>query len=184
MAQHTKNAIRQAFIALLNERSLDKISIKDIAERSSVNRNTFYYYYSDIYALVEDIFQIEIDRFLEKMRDYHSWQEAFRAATEFAFENKRAVYHLFGSENRETLEHYYHKVTFAAMASYVRGQAEGLPVNESDVQMVTEFYTAALAGLTIDWLHGGMKTDTDAYIDRLGYLLDGNIRRSLERSCR
>ena len=55
MAQHTKNAIRLAFIQLLNERPLDKISIKDIAEKSSVNRNTFYYYYADIFALVEDI---------------------------------------------------------------------------------------------------------------------------------
>ena len=45
MAQQTKNAIRRAFIQLLNERPLDKISIKDIAEKGAVNRNTFYYYY-------------------------------------------------------------------------------------------------------------------------------------------
>lgn len=56
MAQQTKNAIRRAFIQLLNERPLDKISIKDIAEKGAVNRNTFYYYYADIYALVEDFF--------------------------------------------------------------------------------------------------------------------------------
>ena len=59
MAVRTKQAIRQAFIELLNERPLDKISVKDIAERSTVNRNTFYYYYADIYALVEEIFQTE-----------------------------------------------------------------------------------------------------------------------------
>ena len=41
MAQQTKNAIRRAFIQLLNERPLDKISIKDIAEKGAVNRNTF-----------------------------------------------------------------------------------------------------------------------------------------------
>ena len=32
------------------------------------------------------------------------------------------------------------------------------------------------------WLQNGMKYDTDAYIDHLGHLLDGNIRRALERS--
>ena len=63
MAQQTKNAIRRAFIQLLNERPLDKISIKDIAEKGAVNRNTFYYYYADIYALVEDILQLEIQDF-------------------------------------------------------------------------------------------------------------------------
>ena len=84
MAQHTKNAIRLAFIQLLNERPLDKISIKDIAEKSAVNRNTFYYYYTDIFALVEDILQLEIEDFQAKMRRYDSWQEAFRDATAFA----------------------------------------------------------------------------------------------------
>ena len=91
MAVRTKQAIRQAFIELLNERPLDKISVKDIAERSTVNRNTFYYYYADIYALVDA-----------------SWEEAFREATAFVSENKRAVHHLFNSGNRNILEHYYH----------------------------------------------------------------------------
>ena len=117
MAVRTKQAIRQAFIELLNERPLDKISVKDIAERSTVNRNTFYYYYADIYALVEEIFQTETQLFMEKLRSYASWEEAFREATAFVSENKRAVHHLFNSGNRNILEHYYHKVTYAAMLS-------------------------------------------------------------------
>ena len=100
MAQQTKNAIRRAFIQLLNERPLDKISIKDIAETGAVNRNTFYYYYADIYALVEDILQLEIQDFQSKLRRYDSWQEAFRDATAFASQNKRAVYHLYNSGNQ------------------------------------------------------------------------------------
>ena len=68
MAVRTKQVIRQAFIELLNERPLDKISVKDIAERSTVNRNTFYYYYADIYALVEEIFQTETQLFMEKLQ--------------------------------------------------------------------------------------------------------------------
>ena len=34
MAQQTKNAIRRAFIQLLNERPLDKISIKTLRKRA------------------------------------------------------------------------------------------------------------------------------------------------------
>ena len=57
MALRTKNAIRRSFIELLAERPFDKISVRDIAERSEVTRNTFYYYYTDIYALAEDVFE-------------------------------------------------------------------------------------------------------------------------------
>ena len=184
MAVRTKQAIRQAFIELLNERPLDKISVKDIAERSTVNRNTFYYYYADIYALVEEIFQTETQLFMEKLRSYASWEEAFREATAFVSENKRAVHHLFNSGNRNILEHYYHKVTYAAMLSYVRGQAEGLNAAEEDIQALAQFYAAALSGMTADWLRGGMKSNVNDHIDRLGRLLEGNIRQALERSCR
>lgn len=184
MAQHTKNAIRLAFIQLLNEQPLDKISIKDIAEKSAVNRNTFYYYYADIYALVEDILQLEAEDFQSKMRRYNSWQEAFRDATDFAAKNKRAVYHLYNSGNQETLRRYYHKVTLTAMTSYVRDQAEGLDADEEDIRVLAEFYSAALSGLTVWWLQSGMKYDAEEYIDRLGVLLDGNIRHALEHSCK
>ena len=155
MAQQTKNAIRRAFIQLLNERPLDKISIKDIAEKGAVNRNTFYYYYADIYALVEDILQLEIEDFQSKLRRYDSWQEAFRDATAFATQNKRAVYHLYNSGNQETLRRYYHKVTLAAMTSYIRDQAEGLPADDEDIRVLSEFYAAALSGLTALWLQNG-----------------------------
>ena len=182
MAVRTKQAIRQAFIELLNERPLDKISVKDIAERSTVNRNTFYYYYADIYALVEEIFQTETQLFMEKLHSYASWEEAFREATAFVSENKRAVHHLFNSGNRNILEHYYHKVTYAAMLSYVRGQAEGLSAAEEDIQALAQFYAAALSGMTADWLRGGMKSNVNDHIDRLGRLLEGNIRQALERT--
>lgn len=67
MALRTKNAIRRSFIELLAERSFDKISVRDIAERSEVTRNTFYYYYTDIYALAEDVFESEIEKLSERV---------------------------------------------------------------------------------------------------------------------
>lgn len=69
MAQHTKRAIREGFLSLLNENSFDKITVLDIANRSSVNRNTFYYYYADIYALVDDVLRVETERIREA--DFH-----------------------------------------------------------------------------------------------------------------
>ena len=77
MALRTKNAIRRSFIELLAERPFDKISVRDIAERSEVTRNTFYYYYTDIYALAEDVFESEIEKLSERVEGYDSWQKAF-----------------------------------------------------------------------------------------------------------
>ena len=183
MALRTKNAIRRSFIELLAERPFDKISVRDIAERSEVTRNTFYYYYTDIYALAEDVFESEIEKLSAHVESYDSWQKAFLAATAFAAENKRMIQHLHNSAHRDILGRYYHKTILTGMLAYVRKEAEGLDVSENKIMALARFYTAALEGLTIEWVDAGMKGEPDSFLSDLGDMLDGNIRHSLERGC-
>lgn len=182
MAQFTKKAIIEGFVELLNERPFDKISVVDIAERCEVNRNTFYYYYTDVYALVDELFRTETQKIIEQNLECDSWQEAFMQATDFAQRNRRAIYHLYNSINRDRVEAYLYDVTLLGMESYIRAEAEGLDVSADDVHLLAVFYSAALLGLVSKWLRDGMKQDADFYISNLGRLLDGNIRSSLERS--
>ena len=183
MALRTKNAIRRSFVELLAERPFDKISVRDIAERSEVTRNTFYYYYTDIYALTEDVFESEVEKLSESIDSYDSWQKAFLAATAFAAENKRMILHLHNSAHRDILARYFHKTILTGMLSYVQKEAEGLDVSERKIMALARFYTAALAGLTVEWLDSGMKGAPDSFLADLGDMLDGNIRHSLERGC-
>ena len=88
MAQFTKKAIIDAFTELIGERPFDKITVKDIVTRCGVNRNTFYYYFEDIYALVDELFQLETQKILGTETDYASWQDAFLKAVAFARDNK------------------------------------------------------------------------------------------------
>lgn len=51
----TKNAIRTAFTALLAQKEINEISVKDIADKADINRKTFYYYYEGVYEVVDEI---------------------------------------------------------------------------------------------------------------------------------
>ncbi|RIP07912.1 TetR/AcrR family transcriptional regulator, partial [Staphylococcus gallinarum] len=51
----TKQAIKNAFIQLLNKKDLEKITIQDITELADINRGTFYLHYEDKYILFSDI---------------------------------------------------------------------------------------------------------------------------------
>ena len=66
MAQFTQRAIAESLIKLLNERPLDKITIKDIVEDCGINRNTFYYHFEDIPSLVKQILNAEAEKVLLK----------------------------------------------------------------------------------------------------------------------
>lgn len=182
MAQFTKTAIMTSFIELLNQRPFDKISVVDIAEKCGINRNTFYYYYTDVYALVDEVFRAETQKIVDTSHRCDSWQETFMQATGFARKNRQAIYHLYNSGARDRLEDYLYDGMFVVVEAFVDNQAEGLEVSADDKSALSTFYTAAMVGLVTKWLRGGMKEDADAYIASMGRLLDGNIRFTFEHS--
>lgn len=51
----SKKMIRTAFIELLSEKDISKITVVDIVERADLSRNTFYAHYQDVYAVLEEI---------------------------------------------------------------------------------------------------------------------------------
>ncbi len=55
MANFTKQAIKAAFLELLDEKPLNKISVRDIVERCGINRNSFYYHFQDSPSLLGEI---------------------------------------------------------------------------------------------------------------------------------
>jgi AcrR family transcriptional regulator len=55
--RRTQKLLREALIALIEERSFDVITVGEIAERAMVSRAAFYRYYQDKYNLVEKIFE-------------------------------------------------------------------------------------------------------------------------------
>jgi AcrR family transcriptional regulator len=63
--RRTRAMLRDALSALLSTRSLEAISIQDIAEQATVNRATFYAHYPDREALLEDLIRCDFQRFLE-----------------------------------------------------------------------------------------------------------------------
>ena len=96
----TKQAIRKAFLELLNERSLSKITVRDITDRCGINRNTFYYHYQDMPALLEEICSIQVERIVADHPSISSFADCLDVIIKFALENKRAIMHIYYSDNR------------------------------------------------------------------------------------
>ncbi|WP_379134244.1 TetR/AcrR family transcriptional regulator [Paenibacillus sp. sgz500958] len=60
----SKQLIKDAFTQLIMERDFDSITVKDITERATINRATFYAHYEDKYILLETLFVELFDQIL------------------------------------------------------------------------------------------------------------------------
>ena len=180
--QYTKKKIREEFIKILNERPLNKITVKDIASACDINRNTFYYYYTDIYAILSEIFQTELQIVIDEYNDTLSWEESFIVATKFSLQNKTAIYHVYNSMQKEELEDYLFNVSGNIMSRYVEKVSDGISASSGDKKLIASFYQCALTEMVLRWIASGMKEDPDTIIRRIGRLFDGHIALSLKRS--
>ncbi len=62
----TKKALKESLFLLLQKKNFDSIKITEICENALVSRNTFYNYYADKYALLEDCFADYEENFLKE----------------------------------------------------------------------------------------------------------------------
>ena len=104
MPNFTRRAIKESFLKLLNQRPLNQITVKDIVEDCGINRNSFYYHFSDLPALVEEIMAEQVSAMVENHPTVDSVQEGSDAIVEFVMHNKRAIYHIYNSVSRDVFE--------------------------------------------------------------------------------
>lgn len=106
MADFTKRAIKASFLKLLDERPLSRITVKEIAADCGINRNTFYYHYEDIPALLMEIIKDNMDEILREYPAFDSFEQCVEAAIRTAINNRRVVMHIYNSINRNLYEQF------------------------------------------------------------------------------
>ena len=69
-AIRSRRMIREAYMELLKEKDLSKITVTDIIKRADLNRATFYAHYPDVRGVTEEIENEIIGKMLEVLKEF------------------------------------------------------------------------------------------------------------------
>jgi len=156
VANFTKLAIKKAFLELLSQRPYSEITVKDIVCQCGINRNSFYYHYQDMAALVEEIAKESCDSIIENYPTPASFEECLNAAMDFVYENKRAVYHIYKSVDRALFEKYLWKICDYAVHKYLNTAFPKENIDERDKRILLQHFRCQCFGQIMDWMERGM----------------------------
>lgn len=179
MPQFTKMAIIKSFYNLLSRKNFEKITVKDIVEECGVNRKTFYYYFTDIYDLVEQIFRLEIEAFSVEISKSASVEDKIIGVFELAEKNKKAVMHLHLSSDGE-LEKYLKKIMLDLLSDGVKHFAKEKEVSEDDATLVCGSMVLIFMGFFRHWVEEGMQSEYREVIRKICRMLNGTMELMLE----
>ena len=163
MAKFTRQAIMLCLLKLLDEKSIDKITVKDICERCEINRNTFYYYFGDIYEVLEAMIEFETEQSLEEDAQASFYEELLQKY-HLVLNYKKAISHLYDSKNRELVSNYFYIITENFIRKHIRKEAEGMNVPEEEIKFIIDFYSNSLIGMMLRWIREKMPEKKDHLI--------------------
>lgn len=181
MPSLTRNAIVQAFLHLLEERPLSKITVKDIVDVCGINRNTFYYHFKDIPELIEAISKDEMDRLVREHARVNSLEECLMIAVDFVLEKKLIVLHLYNSNNRDLYERELMNICHYVVGTYFDSTFGSECCNAQDREILVHSYRCWCFGLLMDWLNDGLREDVKPMLKRLCQLREGSVEASIAR---
>ena len=181
MANFTEKEIKSTFMELLNKKPLNQITVKEISALCGINRNSFYYHFNDIPALLETILTEEAERLSDTSAESESIYARLIEAIDFAIENKTAIFHIYNSANREMFESYLDRISTRTVADFIDNATQSLGIVERDRDALVLYYKCLLVGFVIDWLATGMKYDLRDKITDIWRLYDGAMATAIER---
>ena len=176
MPPFAKREIKNSFIKLLTERPISQITVKDIVEDCGVNRNSFYYHFQDIPSLLEEIIVEMTAKVIENLPEESTFEEKVTAALEEINLNKRMIYHIYGSSNREFYEKQLMKICDYVTRTYIRSRDYSEKVASKDLEFVISYLKCELFGQLIDWLNHDMSYDIVEHSRILCRLFAGSMR--------
>ena len=171
----SQEAIKNAFIELMSEKSFDQITIQDIADRANVGRRTIYHHYMDKFDLLDKLIEEHINE-LRKLCESASEMD-FVEGNLIWFEYFEGNYSFFStmlaSSGAHSFRNRFLKFVIEELKDEVditEGKNQGL---SKDV--ILKFFGTAIVGIVESYFTNGILEPAQVVAEQVGILLERNL---------
>lgn len=176
-----REEIMAACLQLLEERPLREITVKDIVQSCGVNRNTFYYHFKDLPALLEEIIMDQADRIIAEQGPALSLPGCLETVARFAESRRQALLHVNQSAHRNLFELCLMNICRRVVEDFAAA-AGAAAIDPEDRETMIRFYQCECFGQVMAWLNSGMRYDIAAEFQRICRLGEGMTELMLKRA--
>lgn len=145
MSQLTQKAIVETTMRLVEQKTVKKITIRDIVEACGITRNTFYYYFHDIYEVLEHALAAGFERIGEESETF---EDFLGSSFTFCVEYQKVLYNLYHSVGYEPLSDYLKKQVRPHLIHYLKS----IRGAEEDEKLLCALCEEALVGTLMRWV--------------------------------
>lgn len=175
---NTKKTLAASLKKLMRKKPLSRVTVSEIVRDCGMNRNTFYYHFEDIYALLKwmlDQETVEVIRQIDLVIDY---EEAILYVLRYIGENDDILNNIYHSLGNGELRRFF-VADFAAIIRTIieKGEElEGLACDPQFKDFLCGFYIEATAGTLLEWVVShGTKIEPQRLVEYISLIFKNSI---------
>ena len=156
MSHNSKDLIKKEFLKLLQTKSINEITVKDITKCCEINRNTFYYYFDGLPSLVEEIIDETVDNIISKCSNISSIPDALDDIVNYILNNKKIFQNLYRYSNTYIVRAFISHISEYISTSFVSTISNEVKMSDKSKTELINLYKWILIGFFTDWFENGM----------------------------
>lgn len=172
MPSFTKKAILDAFLHIAAKKPLEKITVRDIVDECGVNRNTFYYYFQDIYAVVEELGHLGIASVPQDRPFGETLALLYLKWDAFVQEHPRAMRNFAISLGADGADRYFAPLLNEVLGAALLRDVTEAPVHIERQRLLLDFVRCAFIGICMNTARQKSPPEPIAYAAELRRLGD------------
>lgn len=175
MSKETKQLIAETFVELSRQKSIDKVTVKDVVEACHVSRQTFYYHFQDLTDVMEWMLRQTTEQMLAESLKAENAEEALYIFVSTVAEHTKGVLpKLLNSQRRGQLENMMLQAVRTYLQEMMKHRMPDLQVSFADLRVAIDFYSYGITGLLLEY--GAKETiDTEQLTAQIYRILHGGI---------
>lgn len=172
-----KLLLAESFKELVLEKPLEKITIKEITDRSGVIRVTFYNHFQDKYELLEWICREEIVNPIRILL----WNKMEREALTFMFTSILKNREFYGNvaklEGQNSFESIVRTCIMEIVKDYIQDHKNGNKGKYSWLtpEWVAQYYSQNMVFILMSWIRDGMRVSPADMVDMYEYVANHSM---------
>ena len=162
----TKCLLSNTLKDLIKQKPFSKITVSEIISICNLNRKTFYYHFSDIYALLVWTIEQEAIDVVKNFDMKTDYRDVFSFVFDYVTENAAFLNGVYNSVGRDELKRFFYQDISGITQNIVNeiASASDTPASMDYQDFVCDFYTEAIAGLVIKMFQNPKKYDKDTLL--------------------
>lgn len=178
MHSDAKQLIASQLFTMLEHKKIEDITVKSLVDACQISRQTFYYHFQDIIAVLEWGTRKAVDQALKDAMMTQDPREAVSIFVLRILDNKEISKKLLQSQRRFELEQILIDAFHIYLQELFRQKWPNPSLSVSDINELLDFYTYGLVGLIL--MHCTQKTsDPELLSDQLYRILSGKMQKDL-----